>query len=80
MTRALAIMMSVALLSACNPLSVFRPSQEHVLQSGWYPAEPLSLLKVRYCYRTLAEVDCHAHLLPAENGRRVGWFDAPVED
>ncbi len=29
----------------------------------------------RYCYRTLAEVDCHAQPLPGEDGRQVGFFD-----
>lgn len=32
----------------------------------------------RPCYRTLAEVDCHAHLLVGEESRRVGFYDAPV--
>ncbi len=32
-------------------------------------------LAARYCYRTLAEVDCHAQPLPGEDGRRVGFFD-----
>ena len=38
------------------------------------PAPGLELA-VRYCYRTLAEVDCHAQPLPGEDGRRVGFFD-----
>ncbi len=29
----------------------------------------------RYCYRTLAEVDCHAQPLPGEASRKVGFFD-----
>ncbi len=32
-------------------------------------------LAVRYCYRTLAEVDCYAQPLPGEGGRQVGFFD-----
>ena len=32
----------------------------------------------RFCYRTLAEVDCHAEPLPAEAFREVGWFDQPI--
>lgn len=32
----------------------------------------------RYCYRTLAEVDCHSRPLPGEENRRVGFYDAPV--
>ncbi|MDJ0936681.1 MAG: hypothetical protein QNJ06_19260 [Kiloniellales bacterium] len=34
----------------------------------------------RYCYRTLGEVDCHAAPLPGAETRRVGYFDAPLED
>ena len=32
----------------------------------------------RPCYRTLAEVDCHARPLVGEESRRVGFYDAPV--
>ena len=31
----------------------------------------------RFCYRTLAEVDCHSEPLPNEAFREVGWFDQP---
>ena len=36
---------------------------------------PASDLAERYCYRTLAEVDCHAQPLPGEASRAVGFFD-----
>ncbi len=32
-------------------------------------------LAARYCYRTLAEVDCHAQPLPGEATRKIGFFD-----
>jgi hypothetical protein len=32
----------------------------------------------RPCYRTLAEVDCHAVPLPGEESRRVGFYDPPI--
>lgn len=35
-------------------------------------------LTARYCYRTLAEVDCHAQPLPGEASRQVGFFDAAL--
>ena len=38
-------------------------------------AEPAPRLAARYCYRTLAEVDCHAQPLPGEATRKVGFFD-----
>ncbi len=38
-------------------------------------AEPGPDLVARYCYRTLAEVDCHAQPLPGEATRQVGFFD-----
>lgn len=43
-------------------------------------AEPLPTLiyAERPCYRTLAEVDCHAVPLPGEEARRVGFYDQPV--
>jgi hypothetical protein len=49
------------------------------LTSGCAP-EPLPKLTYaeRPCYRTLAEVDCHAVALPGEESRRVGFYDAPI--
>jgi len=43
-------------------------------------AEPFPTLTyaVRYCYRTMAAVDCHALPLPGEESRRVGFYDRPV--
>jgi hypothetical protein len=43
-------------------------------------AEPLPKLTYaeRPCYRTLAEVDCHARPLAGEESRRVGFYDEPV--
>jgi hypothetical protein len=32
----------------------------------------------RPCYRTLAEVDCHARPLAGEESRRVGFYDEPI--
>ncbi|MEE8189952.1 MAG: hypothetical protein V3T80_12145 [Kiloniellales bacterium] len=40
--------------------------------------QPETELALRYCYRTLAEVDCHAQVLPGEEYRRVGFFDAAL--
>lgn len=50
-----------------------------LLAAGCGPA-PLPKLTYaeRACYRTLAEVDCHAVALPGEESRRVGFYDAPV--
>ncbi len=61
------------LLGAC---SAFTPRAE--LPPGWSAPTPRAELAQRYCYRTLAEVDCHAQLMPSEEFRRVGFFDAPV--
>ncbi|MGF1628723.1 MAG: hypothetical protein ACFCUT_04580 [Kiloniellaceae bacterium] len=43
-------------------------------------AEPFPKLTYaeRYCYRTLADVDCHAAPLAGEESRRVGFYDEPV--
>jgi starvation-inducible outer membrane lipoprotein len=38
-------------------------------------AGPDPVMVERYCYRTLAEVDCHAQPLPGEASREVGFFD-----
>lgn len=31
----------------------------------------------KYCYRTLADVDCYAEAQLGEEARRMDWFDAP---
>ena len=74
MGRIFAAMLAAGLLGACAPDG---PSQG--LAPGWArPATPELTLAARYCYRTLAEVDCHAQALTAEASRRVGFFDSPV--
>ncbi len=35
---------------------------------------------VHHCYKTLANVDCHAVALVDEPTRREGWFESPLED
>ena len=74
MGRIFAAMLAAGLLGAC---AAGGPSQG--LAPGWArPATPEVTLAARYCYRTLAEVDCHAQPLAAEASRRVGFFAAPV--
>ena len=43
-------------------------------------AEPFPKLTYaeRSCYRTLGVVDCHPTPLAGEEGRRVGFYDAPI--
>ncbi len=59
MGRLIAAISVIALLGACGP-GGFEPGPE---------------LAARHCYRTLAEVDCHAQPLPGEATRKVGFFD-----
>ena len=74
MGRIFAAMLAAGLLGAC---AAGGPSQG--LPPGWVrPAMPEVTLAARYCYRTLARVDCHAQPLAAEARRRVGFFDRPV--
>ena len=74
MGRIFAAMLAAGLLGACAPGG---PSQG--LLPGWArPATPEVTLAARYCYRTLARVDCHAQPLAAEASRLVGFFDRPV--
>lgn len=41
---------------------------------------PAPDVAARYCYRTLAEVDCHAQPLPGAAGRQVGFFGNPASN
>ena len=58
-----------------------RPSEQKILAKGWLPhAEPYAVRAAKqpptYCYRTLAEVDCHSYPLdPPEGDRRLVGAD-----
>jgi len=39
---------------------------------------PTLIYAERPCYRTLADVDCHAVALLGEESRLVGFYDAPI--
>ncbi len=41
---------------------------------------PETRLADRYCYRTLAEVDCFFAPQPGQEARRVGWWDGPIAE
>ena len=67
------------LASACsNPWADQRPSEAEMIQADWLERSSVALAP-RACYRTLARVDCYATPQLGEAGRRVGWFDAPIE-
>lgn len=82
MGRIFAAMLAAGLLGACAAGGPGQgPSQgpsQDLAPGGARPATPESTLVARYCYRTLARVDCHAQPLAAEAGRRVGFFDRPA--
>ena len=80
MKTIVALLVAATLLAACNPLAVFRPGEAAVLENAWFSARRLPVLTARYCYRTLAEVDCHTRPLASQDSRRVGWFDAPSRE
>lgn len=49
-----------------------------LLLAGCAESFPKLTYAERYCYRTLAAVDCHAAPLPGEESRRVGFYDPPI--
>jgi len=74
-----AALICAPLLGACsNPFKSFAPTEAEVVREGWFKPSPQAALAPRYCYETLARVDCFAAPLPGARDRRVGWFDAPV--
>jgi hypothetical protein len=48
------------------------------LLAGCAEPAPRLIYAERYCYRTLAEVDCHDRPLAGEESRRVGFYDEPL--
>ncbi len=72
------IVASLALGACGNPRSGYAPGEAEVVRGGWYEPAPRPVLAERICYRTLANVDCHAAPVPGAESRRVGWSDNPV--
>jgi hypothetical protein len=61
---------------ACsNPWTDHRPSEAERLRSDWYQTTATPL-EARYCYRTLARVDCFSEPQVGAGERRVGSFHA----
>ena len=78
-----AVLLCVLFVGACshpfsNPFKKFAPDEAEVIRQGWYEPTPQAALAPRYCYETLARVDCFAAPQAGAEKRRVGWFDAPV--
>ena len=61
MTRILIVFAMATLMAACA--------------ADPYPPAPAPNLAARFCYRTLAEVDCHAQPLFGKSTRKIGFFD-----
>ena len=72
----LALFLLPFLTGCADPLKAIGPSEEEALRAGWYEPSPPRVFAARYCYRTLAAVDCHAVPLAGAEGRRVGFYDA----
>ena len=70
----LAAVVAVTMLVACsNPWADDKPTANQIYASGWVgPPSPPSPPKV-YCYRTLADAECHAAPLPDGGTRLVGY-------
>ena len=71
---------ALLLVAACtNPWAEDRLSEAERVRDGWYePSSPA--LEARYCYRTLARVDCFDQPLVSEKDRQVGSFHMLAED
>ena len=63
--------MAVWLTGCVNPLAPFAPSAADIREAVWYEAEAPLQAEPRYCYRTLARVDCHVAPLPGQASRLV---------
>lgn len=57
-----------------NPWAEDNLTEAERYRAGWYEPSPRPALAERYCYRTLARVDCHDAPLAGAKGRSVGSF------
>ena len=78
MGKVAAVVFVAMLAGGCNPWEEYRLTEAERVRAGWYQPSALALTP-RYCYRTLARVDCFDEPQPGIAGRRVGDFNALVE-
>ena len=82
MPRRMAAIAAVALMGAmlggCNPFAGFAPTETELLTAGTVARDHYPPGPPVYCYRTLAEVDCHRMAQSAEASRLVA-SDPPME-
>ena len=67
--------LAVGVAACSNPWAGYRPSEAERIRSDWYQSASPAL-EARYCYRTLARVDCFAEPQLGESQRRVDSFHA----
>ncbi|MGF1610955.1 MAG: hypothetical protein ACFCUQ_16245 [Kiloniellales bacterium] len=79
MAKVFCMLVLAAVVGACsNPWAKYRPSEAERLRTDWYQTIPVPL-EARYCYRTLARVDCFTEPQVSQSGRQVGSFHAPLQ-
>ena len=71
----LALLLLAPLAGCANPQKALGPSEAEALRAGWYEPSAPRVYAARYCYRTLAAVDCHAVPVAGAEGRLVGFHD-----
>ena len=59
-------------LAGCvNPLAPLAPDAADIREAAWREPVETPQSEPRYCYRTLARVDCHSAPLPGQDSRLV---------
>ena len=72
------VLLAVMLAACANPWSEDKLSEAERVRAGWNEPSSRALVP-RFCYRTLARVDCFDRPQPAQAGRLVGSFHALAE-
>lgn len=68
-----------ALLAACaNPWADHAPDADAIALAGWAEDDARVIPLPVYCYRTLADPDCHARPVEGAGTRLVGAEGAPL--
>ncbi len=81
MTRIALVLAATLLLAGCsNPWADERPTRAEIFAAGWVnddlPLSPQTAVPASpiYCYRTIADEDCHAEPVPGEAARITGYI------
>jgi hypothetical protein len=67
-------LLSLLILTGCNPFASLRPDSKTLLSRGWADVSPQSPPNTLHCYRTLGDHQCYEANQVGQEDRLVGEY------